>query len=141
MCLCVVFIMVDWNREHVDEVSHWIENEQTCVSIGRVSDQLGLNRPTASQLLQHIAKNALLSSSSNQRYEITKCVVVETTNTKEDEEEEIPCTGKFHGTVRILMLCVQKQPPTLFLLSFFFSPPQSFNWCRRKSLGMNQRIW
>jgi hypothetical protein len=88
--------MVDWKPDHLDEIRSLIDNEQRCVSIGGVSERLGLNRPTASQLLEHITNTARSSTAEKKSYEITKCVV-ETTNAK--TEGEFPCTGKFQSPV------------------------------------------
>lgn len=102
--------MVDWKQEHLDEIRSLIDNEQRCVSIGGVSERLGLNRPTASQLLEHMTETAHSSSSpDNKRYEVTRCTV-ETNAT----EEEFPCTGKFQAFAVLYNAVPYPRDPCIF---------------------------
>lgn len=70
------------SKQELEEISSSLQNEQKCVSIGGISQQLGVSRASAAALMAKIV------SSSDKTYELTKCVMQRT------EENGVRCRGK-----------------------------------------------
>jgi hypothetical protein len=75
-----------FGSDQIKEVSSWIHDERKCVSIGAVSQSLGLSRTQAQVLLQQVPK------AEQHSYQATKCVVSEEEENTNDEA--IKTTGK-----------------------------------------------
>jgi hypothetical protein len=109
-----------WSNKDRALVSSWIENEGQCVTLARLALHLSLPRTQASFLLQQQLAEAATKANSNKgvgeavdhqqndyddksskRYHATWCEVEAKTwtaredNGRMEEEEVVPCTGKF----------------------------------------------
>lgn len=60
-----------YTDDQVKEVSSWIHDERNCVSIGGISEELGLSRSQAQNLLRKVV------SCGNKSYVETSCIIRE----------------------------------------------------------------
>jgi response regulator of citrate/malate metabolism len=75
--------------EQLEQVSSWIHNELQCVSIGGLSQALGLSRTTAADLLQQVPRyHQQHHKDHDSQYRATYCQVATTT-----EDVHVPTTG------------------------------------------------
>ena len=98
---------MQFTSDQVKEVSSWIHDERKCVSIGAIQANMGLTRSQAQAVLRQVPADALGSTTNNNSYQVTNCVVSEeeeeVEQADEGEEEAVKCTGNPYVLILICL--------------------------------------